>query len=834
MTKNENLTPMLKQYMEIKQAHLDCLVMFRLGDFYELFFDDAKTAAYELDLVLTARSAGQNQKAPMCGVPYHAASSYIQRLVDKGYKVAIVEQTEDPKQAVGIVRREVVKIVTPGTMVDELLEDKDHHYLASLEIFANQAVLALCELVSGKTVLTRFPYQPNQLKSSLMQYQIKELVCSETLAVRLSEELDTSGLQLSVEKDAALKDQFIALFKTEEEIVQRAFGRLLNYAISTQKRSFDHIQALSQETATVKMDYASILNLELIEPLRQQAKHDTLFDFLDHCQTSMGSRLLKQWMMKPLADLSAIEVRQRQSRYFMNHYQDHAHLIEHLKQCYDMERLVGKIALKSASASDVHRLRVTLNQLPELISALNDSVFDSLKNLNQCETIRQDLNNALQEEISYKHDGPIFKQGVHPDLDEYRSIERDGRKWLLAFEQKERERTDIKNLKVGYNRVFGYYIEVSKGNIPLVKDEYGYIRKQTLSNQERFITEELKEMEDKLLHASERATQLERALFEELLEKLNGYLSAFQKIAGFIASLDVLQAFAAVSKLEHYVLPEMHDGFDCEIIEGRHPLLEKQGDYVANHCRFEKAQSIHLLTGPNMGGKSTYMRQIALSFILAHIGMHVPAKKARIPLIDALFTRMGASDDILEGQSTFMIEMIEANYALQNATERSLIFFDEIGRGTSTFDGMALAQSMLEYVTKHIQCKMIFSTHYHELTRMEEDFPLILNEHVEVSETDGHVTFLYKVKKGKANRSYGINVARLAHLPDEVLYRAHQLLKELESNKRVIQQGMDIIPMETISPKLKQIERELKALEINETTPLEALAYLNAWKGLKD
>ena len=831
----EKLTPMLKQYMEVKEANPDALVMFRLGDFYELFFDDAKIASLELDLVLTGRAAGDNQRAPMCGVPHHAAGGYIQKLVDRGFKVAIVEQMEDPSTAVGLVKRDVVKIVTPGTMVDELIEDKDRHYIASIEHFAGNYTLLLCELISGQLELHTIKADSSLLKATILKYQIRELVTSSHLDARSLQVIRAIPyLTLSYCDEVDIDEAYLKqVHKIEDEQKRRVYGRLLQYLLRTQKRSLYHLKEVV-DTSTQKfmrMDYSTMLNLELVEALRNQGKNNTLFSFLDQCKTSMGSRLLKDWIMHPLFDLEMILKRQAQIEYLLKDFIKYDRLIERLNLCYDVQRLVGRVSFGSANPQDLMRLRQTLNQVPEILSLVDDPIFEPLNKIDPLNELTQILNDALNDECPPTlKDGNIFRTGYHEQLDELRDIQNSGQKWLLAFEAQERERTQIKNLKIGYNRVFGYYIEVFKGNIPMIKDEFMYVRKQTLSNQERFITPELKEMEDKILHAYDRSLKLEQDLFNALIERIRLNLFELQAIADALSHFDVVSALCRIAKDHHYVKPTFHEGFDCVIKEARHPILETKTKYVSNSTEMNQAQMIHILTGPNMGGKSTYMRQLALVIILAQMGSYVPAKKAELPLIDALFTRMGASDDILSGQSTFMVEMIEANTALQNATKDSLVLFDEIGRGTSTFDGMALAQAMVEYLATVVKCKTIFSTHYHELTQLEHSLSQVKNMHVEVFEENNEVTFLYRVKHGRADRSYGVNVARLAHLPNAIIDRAGQLITELESKKRVVQQSMAIVEMVTIPKELQRVEADLKKMDINQTTPLEALAYLDAWK----
>jgi len=831
----EKLTPMLKQYMDVKKEYQDALVMFRLGDFYELFFDDAKIASYELDLVLTKRAAGEGKFAPMSGVPYHAVSQYIQKLVYNGHKVAIVEQMEDPAIAVGLVKRDVVRVITPGTVVDELSEDQSSVRIASLSVFAGKYTLVMVDLASGESECMAFYANDKDLKEAIVKHRIKELVISSSINQTLLKTLREFGLTLSycdvVDEHLEYKD-LLSLIKDDIKI--EGFYRLLNYLLITQKRSVKHLQKVQDETDQLSMhlDYASIQNLELIEALNNQSKQASLFSFLDECQSTMGSRVLKQWIIKPLRDIQAIQLRQSQIQYLVLHHMEKETYRSALKQIYDMERIIAKISFKSANPSDIVRLIKTLNQVPIILKLCDYEAFRPYQ-VNQLDELRDLLNKAIDENSNATlKDGFVFKTGYNAELDEYRRYQTEGQSWLLEFENQEKERTQIKNLKLGYNRVFGYYIEVSKGSLNLVKEEYGYTRRQTLSTGERYITQTLKEKEEIILHAADKAYRLELSLFNELLETLQESLREMQELAKTLATIDVLQALATISENPKYVLPEFHTGFELNIIEGRHPLLELKTSYVSNSTNFNPKESLHLLTGPNMGGKSTYMRQVALICIMGQMGMYIPADSADLSLLDAIYTRMGASDDILQGQSTFMVEMMEANNALQKATKQSLILFDEIGRGTSTYDGMALAQSIVEYIATAIQCKTIFSTHYHELTNLETVLETLKNTHVEVYEDKGDVCFLYRVKHGSADKSYGVNVAKIAHLPNSVLERAGRLLSELESKKRVVQQTLDIVEVIHIPTYIQQIEDILKSLEIDETTPLEALSYLNDFKSL--
>lgn len=831
----EKLSPMLKQYMEVKEEYPDTLVLFRLGDFYELFFEDAKIASYELDLVLTGRAAGNNQKAPMCGVPFHAVSSYVKTLVNNGHKVAIVEQMEDASEAKGLVRRDVVKVVTPGTMTDEWVDDKSRNTLAALTYFATKYTLVLCELLSGQTQIEVIEGKTENLKALILKEGIKEVIISSKVDQNTLHTLrELNHLSISYEDNIELNEAYQTNLKgIEDEVKVNTYARLVNHLLRTQKRSLYHLREVVDEKNQTRLsiDIRSLQNLELVSSLRGDESEATLFHFLDEARSAMGSRFIKDWIKEPFKILSPILDRQTKIQSLLDHSEHIQPLRDKLSELYDLERLITKVSIRSCGPLDLLRLSKSLNPVPQIFSYCDDTAFSDLKSVNQMLDLAQTLNSALKDEVPlHVRDGDIFQSGYNLELDELRDIQKSGKKWLLEFEANEKERTNIKNLKVGYNRVFGYYIEISKGNVSLVKPEFEYSRKQTLSTGERYITPKLKEMEDKILHAQERSLRLEQQLFNDLIEQVASELKDLQILADALANIDALQALAKIAFDHHYVKPSFHDGYDLEIVEGRHPILETKLNYVSNSTHFDEKQSIHLLTGPNMGGKSTYMRQVALIVILAQMGSFVPAKKAHLPLLDAIYTRMGASDDILEGHSTFMLEMIEANHALKHATKDSLILFDEIGRGTSTFDGMALAQAMVEYVSIINKCKCIFSTHYHELTELEHSFSNLKNMHVEVHEENNEVTFLYRVKHGRAEQSYGVNVARLAHLPETIIDRANQLLKELESKKRVVQQSLDVVEVKHIPQNIQVLKERLDRLDINQCTPLEALRILDDFK----
>lgn len=831
----EKLSPMLKQYMEVKEEYPDTLVLFRLGDFYELFFEDAKIASYELDLVLTGRAAGNNQKAPMCGVPFHAVSSYVKTLVNNGHKVAIVEQMEDASEAKGLVRRDVVKVVTPGTMTDEWVDDKSRNTLAALTYFATKYTLVLCELLSGQTQIEVIEGKTENLKALILKEGIKEVIISSKVDQNTLHTLrELNHLSISYEDNVELNEAYQSNLKgIEDEVKVNTYARLVNHLLRTQKRSLYHLREVVDEKNQTRLsiDIRSLQNLELVSSLRGDESEATLFHFLDEARSAMGSRFIKDWIKEPFKILSPILDRQTKIQSLLDHSEHIQPLRDKLSELYDLERLITKVSIRSCGPLDLLRLSKSLNPVPQIFSYCDDTAFSDLKSVNQMLDLAQTLNSALKDEVPlHVRDGDIFQSGYNLELDELRDIQKSGKKWLLEFEANEKERTNIKNLKVGYNRVFGYYIEISKGNVSLVKPEFEYSRRQTLSTGERYITPKLKEMEDKILHAQERSLRLEQQLFNDLIEQVASELKDLQILADALANIDALQALAKIAFDHHYVKPSFHDGYDLEIVEGRHPILETKLNYVSNSTHFDEKQSIHLLTGPNMGGKSTYMRQVALIVILAQMGSFVPAKKAHLPLLDAIYTRMGASDDILEGHSTFMLEMIEANHALKHATKDSLILFDEIGRGTSTFDGMALAQAMVEYVSIINKCKCIFSTHYHELTELEHSLSNLKNMHVEVHEENNEVTFLYRVKHGRAEQSYGVNVARLAHLPETIIDRANQLLKELESKKRVVQQSLDVVEVKHIPQNIQVLKERLDRLDINQCTPLEALRILDDFK----
>lgn len=829
----ETYTPMMQQYLKVKEQYPDTLVFYQIGDFYEMFFDDAKTASRELDLVLTGKNAGVADKVPMCGVPHHAVSGYLQRLVNRGYKVAIVEQTQDPKEAVGLVQRDVIRVITPGTITDEITDEKSSVYLASLIDNGYGYSLAIVEASTGENIVMDIAHKETLLYQAIMKNNVREVVMHGNFSDRVIKRLRQLQVVISYCEAEDIKEEYMPLAeKLNRESDRQAYGMMLNYLEETQKHMLAHLSVVQVEQPedVLSMDYSTQQNLELIVPLHVQGSNETLWTFLDCCRSAMGSRLLKKWIEKPLVAKEAVIRRQDQVEYLMKEFMKRQAMRDGLSEIYDLQRLIARCAMNSANAIDCQRLSKTLEAVPSILAQIDDPTFSEYSNTDPLSELRDQLKDAFVENPPvYITDGGMFKDGYNKELDEARRIQNSGREWIASMEAKERDRTGIKTLKIGYNRVFGYYIEISKAAAAQVQDDWGYVRKQTLTNCERFVSQELKEKEDAILHAQEHASAIEKQLFAELLEKIRQHLSKLQKLSTVLAELDVLSALAETSSRYGYIRPEFSED-ELDIENGRHPILDermKDQKYVANSLKMDKNTSILIIIGPNMGGKSTYMRQAALIVIMAQMGCFVPAKKCIMPLFDQIFTRIGASDDILSGQSTFMVEMNEANRALSEATSRSLILFDEIGRGTSTYDGMALAQAMIEYIASCIHAKTLFSTHYHELTSLEDSIDCVRNIHVAVKEEQDKVTFLYKIKEGRADRSYGINVARLAGLPESILDRAKDLQKQLESKRRVVQQSYQLVEMEKKDPVMDQIGDTLRSINSDDMSPRQAWELIN-------
>ncbi len=836
-------TPMMQHYLKMKEENPDSILFYRLGDFYEMFFEDAKLVSQELDLVLTGRSAGVEEKVPMCGIPFHAANSYIQRLVKKGYKVAICEQLEDPSSAKGLVDRGIIKIITPGTYMDATMDAKSTNYMASCDVSSFEITVIYCELSTGELKYQTLQRSLVALQKALLEQNVSELVCPMTMDKKWMaalEEMDT--MLISKHKKANIDPEDLPLLNgIESESLKEAFALLMAYLKDTQKQRIDHflpIESMDKDKVLV-MDYETKNHLELVSSQSSNAKAESLWSFMDKCQSAMGSRMLKRWIEYPLIDAEKIAKRQAAVKDLKENFILRENLKEHLVYVYDMERLASRMAYGNASPRDVLQLVATLEHakpILDLASSLNS--YPEFNDVPDCQELYNEIKNAIIENppLTLK-EGGVFNDGYNQELDEVRKIAKQGKDFILELEAKERERTGVKSLKVGYNRVFGYYIEVRNGNLDNIKEEFGYHPKQTLANATRFITQELKEKEEQILHAQETKVKLEQSLFNDLLLRIKRDLFDLHACAQALSTIDVLVSLAILASEKGYVCPVFHPGYNVNVVEGKHPILDdrmKKKRYVSNDWKMSEEEHIQLITGPNMGGKSTYMRQNALLVVMAQMGSFIPAKTAQLPIFDRIFTRIGASDDILTGKSTFMVEMMEANTALRYATKHSLILFDEIGRGTATYDGMALAQAMLEYIDEAIGAKTLFSTHYHELTELAEEHQSMRNVHVDVREEKNEIEFRYRVIEGKADKSYGINVAKLAHLPKVVLDRASQLLLNFENQDNNQNYQPSLFVMDQVQPEKSQLLQQLQELDIDSMTPRDALDCLYELKKLSE
>lgn len=836
-------TPMMQHYLKMKEENPDAILFYRLGDFYEMFFDDAKLVSQELDLVLTGRSAGVEEKVPMCGVPFHAANSYISRLVKKGYKVAICEQLEDPSNAKGLVDRGIVKIVTPGTYMDSTMDAKTTNYMASCDISSFEITVVYCELSTGELKYQTLQRSLVALQKALLEQNVSELVCPMAMDKKWMsalEEMET--ILISKHKKSSVDSQDLPLLNgIESESLKEAFALLMAYLKDTQKQHIDHflpIESMDKDKVLV-MDYETKNHLELVSSQSTNTKAESLWSFMDKCQSAMGSRLLKRWIEYPLIDAKKIAKRQAAIKDLKENFMLRENLKEHLVYVYDMERLASRMAYGSASPRDVLQLVATLEHAkPILDLAISLDSYPEFSQVPDCQELYNEIKNAIVENppLTLK-EGGVFNDGYNQELDEVRKIAKKGKDFILELEAKERERTGVKSLKVGYNRIFGYFIEVRNGNLANIKDEFGYHAKQTLANATRFVTQELKEKEEQILHAQETKVKLEQSLFNDLLLRIKRDLFDLHACAQALSTIDVLVSLAILASEKGYVCPVFHPGYNVNVVEGKHPILDdrmKKKRYVSNDWKMSEDEHVQLITGPNMGGKSTYMRQNALLVVMAQMGSFIPAKTAELPIFDRIFTRIGASDDILTGKSTFMVEMMEANAALCYATKHSLILFDEIGRGTATYDGMALAQAMLEYIDEAIGAKTLFSTHYHELTDLEKEHPSMHNVHVDVREEKNEIEFRYRIIDGKADKSYGINVARLAHLPKVVLDRAAQLLTNFENQDNNQNYQPSLFVMEQVQPEKSKLLQQLQELDIDSMTPRDALDCLYELKKLSE
>ncbi len=826
----QQYTPMMQQYLEIKEDYADAIVFFRLGDFYEMFFDDAILASKVLEIALTSRDAGA--KVPMCGVPYHAVKPYVQKLIEKGFKIAIVEQTTEPGK--GLVKREVIRLVTPGTVLEDgILDAESNNFIANIVLTEKGYALTYIDISTGESFLTD-GLEKKQALDLILSLDIREVVCPLRFDETFIQSLKDHERLVSFHDDFQIVEQKAISHLERDQ--KRAVSHLLNYLTNTQKQMMNHLIPIKiiERIGHMHLDYRVKKHLEIDESLVNNST-TTLLYWINHCQTAMGSRYLKSMFNHPLYDEKELNHRYDLIDAFKR-YQPRESVLEHLRYIYDINRIVGRIAYQTVNARDLYQLKETLGQVPQLIESLkayeHPMIDDLINHMDDHHALYAYLDKAIKNDppITLK-DGGMIKSGFDEKLDELRAIDIHGQSWLVDFEASERERTGIKNLRVGYNRVFGYYIEVTKGNAQLVKDEFGYERKQTLTNSERFISPVLKEKEDDLLHAKERSLSLEYELFKEIRAFAENYTFTLQELSTQIAQIDVFLNLAIIAEKYNYIRPELHQERTVKILKGRHPVVEKFTTFVANDVVMNEGE-IFLITGPNMSGKSTYMRMFAIIVYMAQIGCFVPADQAVLPIYDAIFTRIGSSDDLSGGKSTFMVEMVESNEALTKATQNSLILFDEIGRGTATYDGMALAQGMIEYIHEKIKAQTLFSTHYHELTVLENSLERLTNLCVKAKEEHDTMVFLHHVEKGTTDKSYGIQVASLAHLPKSLITRSKQILEKLEQKENKV--VLDLFNYEKFEAENEQVIdadkvsvlEEIENLNIDNMTPIEALLLI--------
>lgn len=827
----DELSPMMKQYMDIKKNYEDVLLFYRIGDFYELFFEDGITASHELELTLTGKNAGLKERVPMCGVPHHAVKSYLEKAVSKGFKVAICEQVEDPKKAKGMVKREVIDVVSKGTLVDlDFLNSYDFNYIASLLDLEYAYLLTYADISTGDIFSEMINHDEQTLLNRILKLNLKEILLKTNFDLKLINILkNTYNINVTLTDDLYEEKLNIVADLVD---VRRIEGvkHLVYYLVIKELKDISHFSNVKiiETNDYLKLDIHSIRNLELFETLRLKERQYSLIWLLDKCKTSMGSRKLKSFLSSPLKDKDLINKRLDIIDSLNTEFIKRSKLQALLYEVYDLERLCGKLTCGSFNARDALQIKKSLKVLPEISENITGLGFDFI--LDSHEELCDLLERAIYEEppITLK-DGFLIKDGYNKELDELKSIRSGGKDFIASLEQEEREKTGIQNLKVGFNKVFGYYIEVSKGNASKVKDEFGWERKQTLANGERFITPALKEKEALVLNAEERIIELEYDLFNNIKNILKENVLKLKDTANKLSYIDALVSLSVVSEKEKLVRPTFNDNHCINIVNGFHPVISEVSttSYVKNDCHMDENVNTLLITGPNMSGKSTFMRQLAITIIMAQIGSFVPADKADLPIFDAIYTRIGASDDLVSGESTFMVEMKEARNAICNATKDSLILFDELGRGTATFDGMSLAEAILEYVVNHIGCKTLFSTHYHELTVMEEKYPSIKNIHVSATLDNGKLVFLHKIKEGAVDKSYGVHVAALANMPKEIIDNAEKILASYEGTE---------VKKQTISSQLEfnfeepkpdnKLKEELEKIDPFNITPIDALKVL--------
>ena len=826
------LSPMMKHYVELKDKYEDTIILYRLGDFYEMFFEDAEEVAHALELTLTGKSAGLDDRVPMCGIPHHAAEVYIDKLIKKGYKVAICEQLEDPKTAKGIVKRDIVEVISSGTVINtNSLNEKENNYIGCLYDFSYGFVLTYSDITTGEVYSELLTNNTDDVIYKILSLDIKELIVNELINKVLLSKIRSLKIPVTIQNEL-LNDKYQNIYQNISDArIVNSIKLLLYYLDVLQKRNLSHFQevVIKEKEQYLEMDIHTKRNLELTECLRTKERTYSLLWLLDNTKTAMGSRKLKYFIENPLLDINKINKRYDIVSKLLEEFILAEELRNDLYEVYDLERLCGKLSFGSANGKDLLQLKASLKVLP--------SIKEKLEKIGFYEkiTTMSDLYDLLEKSIYEEppntiKEGYLIKDGYSSELDELKDLSRGGKDFISRFETEERERTGIKGLKVGFNKVFGYYIEISKSYLNMVTDDMGYIRKQTLANCERFINPILKEKEDLILSSEDKIINLEYNLFIEIRDKCKEYIPELQRTAKVISEIDVLSSFALVSEKYNYIRPIITNGNEIKVLNSRHPVVErvlKGEEYVPNDIVMDNNTDILLITGPNMAGKSTYMRQLGIIAIMAQIGCFVPAEEATLPIFDKIFTRIGASDDLVSGESTFMVEMMEASRAIKYATRNSLILFDELGRGTATFDGMSLAQAILEYVANKIKCKTLFSTHYHELTDMEKTIPNLKNKHVSAVEENSNITFLHKVKDGSVDKSYGINVAKLAGLPDEVIDRASGILNIYENKEKktdtIIQTTLPL----NFDEKKSEVEEEVKNIDILNITPIEAINILS-------
>ena len=878
-------SPMMQHYLKTKEEYSDCILFYRLGDFYEMFFDDAITVSRELEITLTGKDCGQAERAPMAGIPFHAAEGYIARLISKGYKVAICEQMEDPKEAKGIVKREVIRVVTPGTVIESnLLEEKKNNYIMSIYKTGIYYGLGICDVSTGDFYATQICENNNfsKLLDEISRYSPSEVIVNKMMfetKSELSKIQERFKVYVSLEKEENFSDENELLLqmynvineggiirnnendnnaqnttnnnqiKTKEHmheidsknLMVPAINALITYLTETQKTNLDHINTIKIYNITqyMSLDINARRNLELTEKMRDKSKKGTLLWVLDKTSTSMGGRLLRRWINDPLIDVNEINKRLNSVKELKNSIILKGDIIDSLKKVYDIERLAGKIAYGNANGRDLISLKNSVKQLPEVKEILSKTESELLKELYEELDVLEDVYELIEKSIVEEppisvKEGGIIKLGYDPEIDQLKKATIEGKTWIVQLEAKERELTGIKGLKVGFNKVFGYFIEVTKSNLSMVPDRY--IRKQTLTNAERYVTEELKNLENQILGAEEKVINLEYKAFTDVREAIEKQIQRLQKTSNIVAILDVLTSFATVAEDMNYVKPVVDNDGVIDIKDGRHPVIEKMsqaGEFVPNDTYLDKSSNrLAIITGPNMAGKSTYMRQVALITLMAQIGSYVPASEARIGVVDKIFTRVGASDDLSMGQSTFMVEMMEVATILKEATANSLVILDEIGRGTSTYDGLSIAWAVAEHIADKSLCgaKTLFATHYHELTELEEKIDGVKNYSIAVKEKGEDIIFLRKIVKGGTDESYGVHVARLAGVPQNVTKKANEILRSLERrnilNNRVIEKESKKVvagQVDMFNFKLAEVASEFDKIDINQLTPIDAL-----------